>query len=218
MPIKRENDVCSVCGRVIINAEVKPEDSDPRVVLNNGEILCMPCAGKIRVMYPVTYKVQKKGREPVPVDPMCEISADEYDDLVIKAREYREAIRGRHSWYDAIFQVEHAVVGKGGLLLPAVANAFGRVLCGSFWFADKVRIVRDGNSWEGEIGYIQRNVREGYPDWLAKPAKYVKEEIKECRAHLQNAGEGFEYVLMIKTKNAELKPGDLIVKGGRKTP
>lgn len=47
-------------------------------------------------------------------------------------------------------------------------------------------------------------------------AKYVKEEIKECRAHFQNAGEGFPYVLMIKTKNADLKPGDLIVKGGQK--
>ena len=216
MPIKKENDICSVCGRTIINSEVNISDSDPRVSLANGEILCMPCAGKIRIMYPVSYKVQKKGREPVPVDPMSEISADEYDELVIKAREYREAIREKYNWYDAIFQVEHAVIGKGGLLLPAVANAYGYVLCGSFWFADKVRIIRGGNSWEGEIGYIQRNIQEGYPDWLARPAKYVKEEIKECRAHFQNAGEGFPYVLMIKTKNADLKPGDLIVKGGQK--
>ena len=216
MPIKKENDVCSVCGRTIINAEVNISDSDPRVTLKNGEVLCMPCAGKIRIMYPVSYKVLKKGREPVPVDPMSEISADEYDELVIKAREYREAIREKYNWYDAIFQVEHAVIGKGGLLLPAVANAYGYVLCGSFWFADKVRIIRGGNSWEGEIGYIQRNIQEGYPDWLARPAKYVKEEIKECRAHFQNAGEGFPYVLMIKTKNADLKPGDLIVKGGQK--
>ena len=217
MPIKKENDICSVCGRTIINSEVNISDSDPRVSLANGEILCMPCAGKIRIMYPVSYKVQKKGREPVPVDPMNEISADEYDELVIKAREYRESIREKYNWYDAIFQVDHAVVGKGGLLLPAVANAYGRVLCGSFWFADKVRIIRNGKSWEGEIGYIQRNIQEGYPDWLARPAKYVKEEIKECRAHFQNAGEGFPYVLMIKTKNADLKPGDLIVKGGQTT-
>ena len=217
MPIKKENDICSVCGRTIINSEVNISDSDPRVSLANGEILCMPCAGKIRIMYPVSYKVQKKGREPVPVDPMNEISADEYDELVIKAREYRESIREKYNWYDAIFQVDHAVVGKGGLLLPAVANAYGRVLCGSFWFADKVRIIRNGKSWEGEIGYIQRNIQEGYPDWLARPAKYVKEEIKECREHFQNAGEGFPYVLMIKTKNADLKPGDLIVKGGQTT-
>ena len=217
MPIKKENDICSVCGRTIINSEVNISDSDPRVSLANGEILCMPCAGKIRIMYPVSYKVQKKGREPVPVDPMNEISADEYDELVIKAREYRESIREKYNWYDAIFQVDHAVVGKGGLLLPAVANAYGRVLCGSFWFADKVRIIRNDKSWEGEIGYIQRNIQEGYPDWLARPAKYVKEEIKECRAHFQNAGEGFPYVLMIKTKNADLKPGDLIVKGGQTT-
>ena len=217
MPIKKENDICSVCGRTIINSEVNISDSDPRVSLANGEILCMPCAGKIRIMYPVSYKVQKKGREPVPVDPMNEISADEYDELVIKAREYRESIREKYNWYDAIFQVDHAVVGKGGLLLPAVANAYGRVLCGSFWFADKVRIIRNGKSWEGEIGYIQRNIQEGHPDWLARPAKYVKEEIKECRAHFQNAGEGFPYVLMIKTKNADLKPGDLIVKGGQTT-
>ena len=217
MPIKKENDICSVCGRTIINSEVNISDSDPRVSLANGEILCMPCAGKIRIMYPVSYKVQKKGREPVPVDPMNEISADEYDELVIKAREYRESIREKYNWYDAIFQVEHAVIGKGGLLLPAVANAYGYVLCGSFWFADKVRIIRNDKSWEGEIGYIQRNIQEGYPDWLARPAKYVKEEIKECRAHFQNAGEGFPYVLMIKTKNADLKPGDLIVKGGQTT-
>lgn len=213
MSIEREHDVCSVCGRTIINAAVNISDSDPKVTLKNGEVLCTPCAGKIRIMYPVTYKVLKKGRVPVPVDPMSEISADEYDELVIKAREYREAIREKYNWYDAIFQVEHAVIGKGGLLLPAVANAYGYVLCGSFWFADKVRIIRGGNSWEGEIGYIQRNIQEGYPDWLARPAKYVKEEIKECRAHFQNAGEGFPYVLMIKTKNADIKPGDLIVKG-----
>ena len=216
MSTEREHDVCSVCGRTIINAAVNITDSDPKVTLKNGEVLCTPCAGKIRIMYPVTYKVLKKGREPVRVDPMSEISADEYDELVIKAREYREAIREKYNWYDAIFQVEHAVIGKGGLLLPAVANAYGYVLCGSFWFADKVRIIRGGNNWEGEIGYIQRNIQEGYPDWLARPAKYVKEEIKECRAHFQKAGEGFPYVLMIKTKNADLKPGDLIVKGGQK--
>ncbi len=217
MPIKKENDVCSVCGRIIINSAVNISDSDPRVSLKNGEVLCMTCAGKIRVMYPVSYKVIKQGREPAQVDPMCGISAAEYDELVIKAREYREKIREKYDWCDAVFQVEHAVVGKGGLLLPAIANAYGRVLCGSFWFADKVRIVRDGKSWEGEIACVQRNVQEGYPDWLARPAKYVKEEIKEGRAHFNSAGEGRPYVLMIKTKNAQLKPGDLIVKGGKMT-
>ena len=175
----------------------------------------MPCAGKIRVMFPVSYKVQVKGREPVPIDPMTEISAAAYDKLVEKAREYRESIRERFNWYDAVFQVEHAVIGKGGLLLYPIANAYGRVLCGSFWFADQVRIIRGSDSWEGEIGYVQRNIQEGYPDWLARPAKYVKEEIQKCKAHLQNAGEGYPYVLMIKTKNADLKPGDLIVKGGK---
>lgn len=217
MPSQKENDICSVCGRTIINSAVSISDSDPRVSLKNGEILCMPCAGKIRVMFPVSYKVQVKGREPVPIDPMTEISAAAFDKLVEKAREYRESIRERFNWYDAIFQVEHAVIGKGGLLLSPIANAYGRVLCGSFWFADQVRIIRGSDSWEGEIGYVQRNIQEGYPDWLARPAKYVKEEIKKCKAHLQNAGEGYPYVLMIKTKNADLKTGDLIVKGGKPT-
>ena len=51
MSIEREHDVCSVCGRTIINAAVNISDSDPKVTLKNGEVLCMPCAGKIRIMY-----------------------------------------------------------------------------------------------------------------------------------------------------------------------
>lgn len=59
MPSQKENGICSVCGRTIINSAVNISDSDPRVSLKNGEILCMPCAGKIRVMFPVSYKVLK---------------------------------------------------------------------------------------------------------------------------------------------------------------
>ena len=212
-PIKKENDVCAVCGRTIINAKVEITDSDKRVELSNGDLLCMQCASKLRVMYPITYQVLQKGHIAVPIDPMREISADHFDELLIKAKEYRESLREQYHWCDAAFQVERGVIGKGGLLLPPIANAYGHVLFGSFWFADRVRIIRDGNFWEGEIGYIQSNIQEGCPDFLAKPAKYVKEEIKDCKAHLYSAAEGHPYVLMIRTKKVDLQPGDLIVKG-----
>ena len=42
MSIEREHDVCSVCGRTIINAAVNISDSDPKVTLKNGEVLCTP--------------------------------------------------------------------------------------------------------------------------------------------------------------------------------
>ena len=235
-----DNEFCPICGD-----PVKKEGKFVNR-LTDGTVVCERCAAKTRFLYPVKSgarieserKFHRTGKLSgslnteyyeyrTLINPVEEMTLDEFrralDETdqkrsaeIAEYRQYKCVIREKYNWYDAIFQVEHAVIGKGGLLLPAVANAYGYVLCGSFWFADKVRIIRGGNSWEGEIGYIQRNIQEGYPDWLARPAKYVKEEIKECRAHFQNAGEGFPYVLIIKTKNADLKPGDLIVKGGQK--
>ncbi len=209
---KKANDICSTCGRTLINSKVRAADNDPRIKLNNGDFMCKTCEKKLRVMYPVTYKVVKKGYNAFPMDEMRDISADDFDDLMEKAREHREALREQHNWYDAVFQVEHVIIGSGGLFSAPVINAYGHVLYGAFYFSDRVKLIHEGNIREEAISHIIINQFEGYPPAFAYKASKIKGEIKDHFAHRWSAKEGYPYRISIQSRNTDLKPGDLIVK------
>ena len=210
---KKANDICVICGRTLLNSKVRAADNDPRIKLNSGDFMCKICEKKIRVMYPVTYKVMKKGYNAFPIDAMRDISVDDYDDLVEKAREYREQMRQNFYWYDAVFQVEHVIKGRGGLFSAPVINAYGHVLYGSFYFSDKVKLLHQGTVRDEVISHIIVNEFEGYPPFFAYKASKIKAEIKDHAAHRWTAEEGYPYRISIQSRNTDLVPGDYIVKG-----
>ncbi len=132
-----EKGFCSLCGRALL-------PNEGYCTLGDGSKICSHCAGKIRVMHPLTLSWDKKGNQ-VKHDPIEELSLEEAGKDLENAIAYTEELRAKHDYHNAVFVVESVTTEKGGFLKPPVIYACGRVIYGYFDPEDKAILLHKGS-------------------------------------------------------------------------
>ena len=181
-----ERGFCSLCGRALL-------PNEGYCSLRDDSHICSFCAGKLRVMHPLTLTWDKKGNQ-AKHDPIEELSLEEAGKDLENAIAYTEKLRAKYDHHNAVFMVESVTTEKGGFLKPPVIYACGRVIYGYFDPEDKTRLLHKGSASEVTLTAIKR--LEFYGAGLA-----------DC----QGTG-GKQCALVFSGKNIVCEAGDLIVK------
>lgn len=117
------NGFCPVCGQPILTM----------IKMKDGTI-CTECAAKIRVLFPVRYEADtERGNGSIFIDPLKDVSVNDYEATCKKARAYRDSLREKYNGYNAVYVVDNVQVEQGsGMFAATVLNVYGRVLYGTF--------------------------------------------------------------------------------------
>ena len=196
---------CPVCGQPILHP----------YKVKDGEI-CRECAAKLRVMYPVSYKKNPKpGYTDLRVDPLQEISVNDYDTKLKETQAYRESLRKKYNGANAVFIIEEVRVEKGGMFAAPITNLFGRVLYGNFFADDEVALVH-GDRQE-KLTLDKGRLIEG-----TMPLSMTEEDFKRRRdgrqgwrasiLHRLAAQEGDAFQFAFDLKDLQAEAGDILVK------
>ncbi len=181
-----ERGFCSLCGRALLPNEGYCE-------LRDGSHICSHCAGKIRVMHPLTITWDKKKNE-VRHDPIEELSLEEAGRDLENAIAYTEELRAKYDHHNAVFVVESVTTEKAGFLKPPVIYACGRVIYGYFDPEDKAGLLHNGSTSDLTLTSVRRIASFG-----------------ASSSTCQGSG-GIPCALVFSGKNIVCEAGDLIVK------
>ena len=181
-----ERGFCSLCGRALL-------PNEGYCSLRDDSHICSFCAGKIRVMHPLTLTWDKKGNQ-AKHDPIEELSLEEAGKDLKNAIAYTEELRAKYDHHNAVFMVESVTTEKGGFLKPPVIYACGRVIYGCFDPEDKARLLHNGSASDITLTDIRKLASYGASGF-------------DC----QGTG-GRPCAIVFSGKNLACEAGDLIVK------
>ena len=181
-----EQGFCSLCGRALL-------PNEGYCSLRDDSHICSFCAGKLRVMHPLTLTWDKKGNQ-VKHDPIEELSLEEAGKDLENAIAYTEELRAKYDHHNAVFMVESVTTEKGGFLKPPVIYACGRVIYGCFDPEDKAKLLHKGSASDMTLTGI-------------KKLEFYGASVADC----QGTG-GKPCALVFSGKNLVCEAGDLIVK------
>jgi hypothetical protein len=184
-----DNGPCPICGRAIINLNFITKLAD-------GTEVCPDCVNKIRIMYPLKYGTKKGKKKTERLDPIEELTLDEFRAAMEKAPEYLERLRAKYG-HNAVYKVDGISIHSRGWFRPPYICAKGRVVFGFFDLNDEVEVIHAGVPVKAKVFDIAR--------------EYVNE--KGCDAWYRRGEGGYPLKYMVfSQKDLMVYPGDLIVK------
>ena len=181
---------CPICGRAIISLNTNAALADKTEI-------CMDCAAKLRVMYPVKYGKRKGKKKIERLDPLSELTLDEVRDALKKAPAHLEQLRAEYG-YNAVAKVEDIHMYSHGWFRPPYISVKGSVLFGFFDIGDEVTVIHRGRGMRAEILDIER-------EHLSEP---------DLEGWIRRGAGGYSLKRMVfSKKDLVISPGDIIVKG-----
>ncbi len=197
------NGFCPLCGQPILTM----------IKMKDGTI-CTECAARIRVLFPVRYEADaERGSGSLCIDPLKDISVNDYEATFKKARAYRDSLRKKYNGYNAVYVVDNVQVEQGnGMFAATVLNVYGRVLYGTFFIDDEATLLHGDTT-------LKIQLKLGKLIDRSSPRPITSEDIKdEERSFIfawqldGTAQEGYPFQFAFTNKNLPVEPGDLIVK------
>ena len=188
MEVSRRLDdgVCPVCGRPLVYIDYSGSQQ-----LSDGSSICRDCAGKLRVMFPLS-SVRKNGNYSVS-DPLKAETLDSVKEKLNHISEYTDSIRASYGFRNAVFKVESVEETKGGLFRPSSYSLRGRTLLGSFFPEDDVLLIKGGAETPLRLDEAGTFLPGG-------------------DGPLRRVNAGYPGILRISGKGLDMASGDIIVK------